>query len=106
MTQKLTNLVAFIGVVENPYLTGGAKRKFPTGGLANGIPKYADTPLLTEEALPRTLPIVVFTGAPNFAIGAAAASRPWIEPATASEAKHERTRVEKSFMSVSFLKRW
>jgi hypothetical protein len=43
---------------------GAAKRRLPTGGSANGIPKYSETSGFQSEACPMTDPLVVLTNWP------------------------------------------
>lgn len=45
--------------------TGGIKRRWPVGGWAKGIPRYADTSGRTREAVPLTVPALTVTGWPT-----------------------------------------
>jgi hypothetical protein len=62
--QSGLNLLA-LKVPELEYGFGAAKRKFPTGGCANGMPKYSETSGCHDAAWPVTLPLVVFTVLPT-----------------------------------------
>src|ERR1700749_2172556 len=52
------NLVAFTAA-ELVNSLGAAKRRGPTGGCANGMPKYSETSGFHDEACPLPLPLTV-----------------------------------------------
>ena len=62
--RTLTNAVALTFAVPRKAC-GGAKRRSPTGGFANGIPRYSDTSGREKAGWPRMVPLVVRTAFPT-----------------------------------------
>ena len=57
--------VEFPAELNEVTATGGMKRRWPVGGCAKGMPRYADTSGRTREAAPLTVPALTVTGWPT-----------------------------------------
>src|SRR5215475_5910214 len=66
--QMWPNWVALSVAVHDAAGCGGAQRRFPTGGVAYGMPSHSLTPFTT---MPQTGPFAVITVVPSAQAGAA-----------------------------------